>query len=138
MARDLAPQASAIRVYLGVCSARLVAILWQNRHDRGMTHRFPRFALAALASGIGLLVMPAMHAKGQATGDRRQPAASVATSAGQLPTPNSPLASSGQRLCSGAARRIANEPAISAELRYRIDAFGHELIGTGNYLQSAL
>ena len=34
-----------------------------------------------------------------------------------------------------AAKRLASEPAISAELRYRIDAFGHELVGTGSYLQ---
>jgi hypothetical protein len=33
------------------------------------------------------------------------------------------------------AHRLASEPAISAELRYRIDAFGHELVGTGSYLQ---
>jgi hypothetical protein len=30
---------------------------------------------------------------------------------------------------------VANEPAVSAELRYRVDAFGHALVGTGNYLQ---
>jgi hypothetical protein len=34
-----------------------------------------------------------------------------------------------------AARGVANEPAVSAELRYRIDAFGHVLVGSGNYLQ---
>jgi hypothetical protein len=34
-----------------------------------------------------------------------------------------------------AAKRLAAEPAISAEMRYRIDAFGHELVGTGSYLQ---
>jgi hypothetical protein len=30
---------------------------------------------------------------------------------------------------------VAAELAISAEMRYRIDAFGHQLVGTGNYLQ---
>jgi len=30
---------------------------------------------------------------------------------------------------------VAAEPAISAEMRYKIDAFGHELVGSGGYLQ---
>src|SRR5262245_5798608 len=42
---------------------------------------------------------------------------------------------SGQALVSRAARQVAAEVAVSAEMRYRIDAFGHQLVGTGNYLQ---
>ena len=41
----------------------------------------------------------------------------------------------GSTIVADAARRVAAEPAISAEMRYRIDAFGHELVGSGNYLQ---
>ena len=41
----------------------------------------------------------------------------------------------GQELVAEAARRVFDEPAIAAELRYKIDAFGHELVGTGRYLQ---
>ena len=41
----------------------------------------------------------------------------------------------GSRIVAEAAKRVAAEPAISAEMRYRIDAFGHELVGTGSYLQ---
>src|SRR5205823_14958758 len=75
--------------------------------------------------------------RGQETGDRRQQAAAPATSNALLPTPDSRLrsSSSGQQLLAEAAKRVASEPAISAELRYRIDAFGHELVGTGSYLQ---
>src|SRR6266576_382718 len=41
----------------------------------------------------------------------------------------------GQQLVAESARRVAAESAISAEMRYKIDAFGHELVGTGSYLQ---
>jgi hypothetical protein len=34
-----------------------------------------------------------------------------------------------------AAKRVASEVSIAAEMRYRIDVFGHELVGTGSYLQ---
>jgi len=34
-----------------------------------------------------------------------------------------------------AAQRLADEPRVSADMRYRINAFGHELVGTGRYLQ---
>ena len=42
---------------------------------------------------------------------------------------------SGQQLVAEAARRVLDEPAVAAELRYKVDAFGHQLIGTGSYLQ---
>jgi hypothetical protein len=56
---------------------------------------------------------------------------------GQTAPSPQPLApgTSGQQLVAEAAKRVASELAISADLRYRIDAFGHELVGTGNYLQ---
>jgi hypothetical protein len=34
-----------------------------------------------------------------------------------------------------AAQHLADEPRVSADMRYRINAFGHELVGTGRYLQ---
>ncbi len=44
----------------------------------------------------------------------------------------------GSKIVGDAAKRVAAEPAISAEMRYRVDAFGHQLVGTGNYLQFGL
>ncbi|MDX1943819.1 MAG: hypothetical protein SFU86_00310 [Pirellulaceae bacterium] len=41
----------------------------------------------------------------------------------------------GSNLVSRAARRVQEEPALSADLRYKVDAFGHELVGQGSYLQ---
>jgi len=41
----------------------------------------------------------------------------------------------GQALVAAAAKNVQNEAAISADLRYRVEAFGHELLGTGSYLQ---
>jgi hypothetical protein len=46
-----------------------------------------------------------------------------------------PAKTSGQKLVAEAARRVFDEAAIAADLRYKIDAFGHELVGTGRYLQ---
>src|SRR5262245_10105955 len=43
----------------------------------------------------------------------------------------------GQQLVAQAATRIAAEPAIAAEMRYRIDAFERQVTGTGRYLQLA-
>ena len=34
-----------------------------------------------------------------------------------------------------AARRVQAEPALSADIRYRVDSFGHELVGQGSYRQ---
>jgi hypothetical protein len=44
----------------------------------------------------------------------------------------------GSTIVGDAAKRVAAEPAISAEMRYRVDAFGHQLVGTGSYLQYGL
>jgi hypothetical protein len=41
----------------------------------------------------------------------------------------------GQELVAQAAQRLASEKQISAELRYKVAAYGHELLGTGKYLQ---
>jgi len=44
--------------------------------------------------------------------------------------------SRGQQLVADAARRLDSETSIAAELRYRAQAFGHQVLGTGSYLQS--
>lgn len=44
-------------------------------------------------------------------------------------------AAGGQQLLAEAVRRLDGQTAISAELRYRVNAFGHDLAGTGSYLQ---
>jgi hypothetical protein len=41
----------------------------------------------------------------------------------------------GQELVAQAAQRLADEKQISAELRYKVATYGHELLGTGHYLQ---
>lgn len=57
-----------------------------------------------------------------------------------IPAPASEPGTAGQgteaqALVAAAARRILAEQAVSADLRYKIDAFGHVLAGTGKYLQ---
>ncbi|MEX2173528.1 MAG: hypothetical protein WD872_04145 [Pirellulaceae bacterium] len=49
--------------------------------------------------------------------------------------PAPPEWSEGNRIVVQAARRVQDESALSADLRYRIDAFGHELAGQGSYQQ---
>ena len=107
---------------LGVCSARHLAILWQNRHDRLMKHalrRLTRVGIAAFFAAIAscCLAARAQDSEAKQPGDAGQEAAPATTIVGE------------------AAKRVAEEPAISAEMRYRVDAFGHQLVGTGNYLQ---
>ncbi len=43
--------------------------------------------------------------------------------------------SAGDRAVAEAARRVQRENSLSADMRYRIDAFGHELAGQGSYQQ---
>jgi hypothetical protein len=84
-----------------------------------MKHRFRSLKRVRLLAAIaGAAACISMVARGQETGDAGQ---------GGRQT--------GQQIVTDAAKRVASEPAISAELRYRIDAFGHALVGTGNYLQ---
>jgi hypothetical protein len=77
-----------------------------------MKHRFASLTWVGI---VGAIVAAPFHmeARGQGTGDGGQ----------------------GQKLVADAALRVAAEPAISAQMRYKIDAFGHELVGTGDYLQ---
>jgi hypothetical protein len=42
---------------------------------------------------------------------------------------------SGNQAVADAARNVQNESALSADLRYRVNAFGHQLAGQGNYQQ---
>src|SRR5438874_2326236 len=83
-----------------------------------MTHRFASLTCAGLTAAI-VFILAGAQANAQTVPGPQPPAPST----------------SGQQLLAEAAKRVASEPAISAELRYRIDAFGHELVGTGNYLQ---
>ena len=83
-----------------------------------MKHRFRSLTWVAMAAAAGAVSLFGTEVRAQEPGPRGQQAAA-----------------SGQQLVAESARRVAAEAAISAEMRYRIDAFGHELVGTGNYLQ---
>lgn len=79
-----------------------------------MRHSFPRFTSAAGTCRWTLFAWIAL-ATGLARGEEG--------------------AASGQQLVVQSARRVESEPAISAELRYRVTAYGHTLVGSGAYLQ---
>jgi hypothetical protein len=89
-------------------SAWHIANLWQNPHHRAMDHSLPRLTLCL----VFLL--------GAAAGSSR--------SANSAET-------AGDQAVAAAARNVQNESALSADLRYRIDAFGHQLGGQGSYQQ---
>ncbi len=55
----------------------------------------------------------------------------LAAASGSLFAEDSP----GDRAVADAARRVQQETSLSADMRYRIDAFGHELAGQGSYQQ---
>jgi hypothetical protein len=82
-------------------------ILWQNQHDRQMKRTFARLTCLVTALAVCQACV-----RGQES------------------------AQSGQQLVADAARRLDNETSIAAELRYRAHAFGHQVLGTGSYLQS--
>ena len=115
LALAYAPLSGLVRI----CSARHLAILWQNRHDWFMRQSFSRFAAVLLVLAVQAV------ARGQGPGFRVQREAVK----GQEP------GASGQELVAEAAKRVEREPAISAELRYRVAAYGHQLVGSGSYLQ---
>jgi hypothetical protein len=46
-----------------------------------------------------------------------------------------PAETDGQALVAAAARRVLAEAAVAADLRFKVEAFGHELVGSGRYLQ---
>jgi hypothetical protein len=60
---------------------------------------------------------------------------STAAAAPAANLPGQGGAGTGQSLVAAAAKNVQNEVAISADMRYRVDAFGHQLLGTGSYLQ---
>src|SRR5262245_11878329 len=83
-----------------------------------MKHRFRSLTWVVMAAAAGAVWLLEMEARSQGLGDRGRE-----------------VVARGQQLVAESARRVASEAAISAEMRYRIDAFGHELVGTGTYLQ---
>lgn len=92
---------------LGICSARYIANLWQNPHDRVMTYKLP-----SLTFHLSLILM---LLGGQAGAEQ-----------GGV---------DGQQLVAQAARNVQAESSIKANIRYRVDAFGRQLVGSGSYLQ---
>jgi hypothetical protein len=83
-----------------------------------MKHSFRSLTrLASIAALCATLSHALLEARGQGTGDGGH--------------------GSGQQLVAEAAKRIVNEPAIGADLRYRVNAFGHALVGNGAYYQLA-
>lgn len=106
-----------------------------------MQHRLPSVMLAGILT-IPVAALPqdkpSVSAKNSVPGTQ----SSKSQSPLAAPTPSPPLTthhspSPGQDLVNRAARQLALEPAISAELRYRVDSAGHQLVGSGAYLQLA-
>ena len=87
-----------------------------------MMHILPTFLSAALV--LSLLLAPAAWGQGFTPIDLGAPRAS-----------ESAVAANGQELVAQAARCVFDEAAVAADLRYKVDAFGQELVGTGRYLQ---
>jgi hypothetical protein len=103
-----------------------------------MKQSFRSLTLAAVVAVVVVAIL-GMETRSQESGVRSQTAHASADSRpptpdSRPPTPDS-RPPSGQQLVAEAARRVASEPAIAADLRYRVDAFGQQLVGTGSYLQ---
>jgi hypothetical protein len=113
-------------VPVGICSARYIANLWQNPHDRPMSYKLPsltslaRPRIRSVSAPLGLSPMLQLGLLCLLA----QPCAA----AGEGPV-------DGQQLVAQAARNVQAESSIKANLRYRVDAFGRQLVGSGSYLQ---
>jgi len=98
-----------------------------------MKQRFRSLTWAVVVAILVAVTLLSMATGGQESGVRSPVSGPNLDS--RLPTSDSRSPISGQQLVAESARCVASEPAISAELRYKIDAFGHALVGTGSYLQ---
>lgn len=96
-----------------------------------MNYSLPSLTITAAAALT--LLGPMSVVRGQSSVGRKQDSApsrvGFTVIRGQEP------GATGQQLVAQAAKRLADEKQIAAELRYKIDAYGHELLGTGKYLQ---
>lgn len=106
-------------VPVGICSARYIANLWQNQHNQKMNHKLPTFAVVAWFTCL-------------AVATAQTPASPVSAE------PNSAAGQGsvdGSQLVAQAAKNVDAERGVKANLRYRVQAFGHQLAGSGTYLQ---
>ena len=90
-----------------------------------MKHILPTFLSAAAILNLLVVIRglwPGFHADQPRSLAAKPEAAAEAEATARSSSPRRPAASS-------------TKPAIAADLRYKIDAFGHELVGTGRYLQ---
>jgi len=93
-----------------------------------MTQSFSGFTRAAAGMlALAAALCPAARSGGQESGLRLAQAGAA----------NRAASADGASLVSQAAERVASEPAIAADLRARVEAYGHVLIGSGRYLQLA-
>ncbi|HMC11153.1 MAG TPA: hypothetical protein VKH44_07675, partial [Pirellulaceae bacterium] len=100
-----------------------------------MKHRLRSLTWFGVANVVVAVTSLAMEARSQESGVGSQKVGAPTDSRPPTPDPRLPSAASGQQLVAEAAKRVASEVSIAAEMRYRIDVFGHELVGTGSYLQ---
>ena len=109
----------------GLCSAQHLAIL--GKIDT--TDLRPQRELTAAMAHVTLLAgaMPATSSgRSQGSGAKQQ--------VGLATDPRSPIPRS-RASSSGSCRTSCGGAGSIGQLRFKIDAFGHELIGTGNFLQ---
>jgi hypothetical protein len=140
-----------LRRVLDTCSAQLRTNLWQNPHDPRMTSKLPSLLngvlIAAVAAAAIYLVVhrggrpPSLPA--QITSNSKLETRNL-TRAGQGGAqkirlahfaPEDKESTDGNHLVAEAARRVQAEPSVQAQIRFRIDATGQNLLGNGQYLQ---
>ena len=108
----IAPARPAAGSIYGLCSARHLAILWQNRHDRLMKHALRRLTWWCMAAAVASNRTFAMEAR-----SRSRESEVEGIDRPRLPIPDSrpPVLDSLPK----PPNRVGSEPAISAEMRYQ-------------------
>jgi hypothetical protein len=133
----LVPAQQKYRACYRLCSARHLAILWQNPYHRTMRHSLNAWITTASL----LAALPAVVAappEGSGPGSPR--ADGVVPQAGLLPGEATTTADAGLRpssVVSLSAAQVAREPALAADIRCRVSAFDQQLAGAGHYVQVA-
>ena len=113
-------------------SACYNAILWQIRYNlqnTAMTHRLPILLTLLLAATGVLTAVNSLHSQGGSNATRgATPPPPAATEGANVPQ--------AKVLLEAAIRALDSRGSISARIRQQAKLFGHQLIGSGRYLES--
>jgi hypothetical protein len=103
-----------------------------------MTYKLPKlsFGLLSLLAVAGIVVLVALNSRGWIHRAIGQTSFGGGAGEGSSVLPaTGPTVMDGNALVAKAARRVQSEPSVQAQIRFRIDTAGQNLVGNGLYVQ---